>query len=107
MGTPARNRGAPGARGRGRTPHRGARARRHRGPDRGGGDHLSDGTAYRNAPLRDTTGRGRPAGHVHTPVPRFGTADGEVITDEVSERDRAGTAGQVQAIVPEAVAVRP
>jgi pyrrolidone-carboxylate peptidase len=73
----------------------------------GGGDYLSNEIAYRNTLLRDATGRDIPAGHVHTPVPRFGTDDEEVVTDEVLERDRADIVDQVRAIVLEAVAARP
>ncbi|OOC55838.1 pyroglutamyl peptidase [Nocardiopsis sinuspersici] len=72
-----------------------------------GGDYLSNEIAYRNTLLRDATGRDIPAGHVHTPVPRFGTADEEVVTDEAFERDRADIVDQVRAIVLEAVAARP
>ncbi|WP_394353760.1 pyroglutamyl peptidase [Nocardiopsis mwathae] len=72
----------------------------------GGGDYLSNEIAYRNTLLRDATGRDIPAGHVHTPILRFGPHNAGAVTDPVFERDRTRIVEQVDAIVAEAVAHR-
>jgi hypothetical protein len=51
----------------------------------GGGDYLSNESAYRNTLLRDTYGLKIPAGHIHTPVmTRFSAGDEALITDACS-----------------------
>ncbi|MDA2810627.1 pyroglutamyl peptidase [Nocardiopsis sp. RSe5-2] len=69
----------------------------------GGGGYLSNEIAYRNTLLRDTTGRGIPAGHVHTPKLELATDDPSAVTDPDFERDRADITEQLRAIVMAAV----
>ena len=75
----------------------------------GGGDYLSNESAYRNTLLRDTFGLGIPAGHIHTPVmTNFyggtaasggGTRDDNAITDARFEAYRTAIMTQAQRLV--------
>jgi hypothetical protein len=75
----------------------------------GGGDYLSNESAYRNTLLRDTFGLDIPAGHIHTPVmTNFfgGTAstgggkrDDNAITDGRFEAYRTAIVAQAQKLV--------
>lgn len=70
----------------------------------GGGDYLSNESAYRNTLLRDTFGLSIPAGHIHTPVmTNFfggtaatggGTRDDNAITDARFEAYRTAIVAQ-------------
>jgi hypothetical protein len=75
----------------------------------GGGDYLSNESAYRNTLLRDTFGLDIPAGHIHTPVmTNFfggttstggGTRDDNAITDGRFEAYRSAIVAQAQKLV--------
>jgi hypothetical protein len=75
----------------------------------GGGDYLSNESAYRNTLLRDTFGLDIPAGHMHTPVmTNFfggtattgnGTRDDNAITDARFEAYRTAIVTQAQRLV--------
>jgi hypothetical protein len=75
----------------------------------GGGDYLSNESAYRNTVLRDTFGLSIPAGHIHTPVmTNFfggtpttggGTRDDNAITDPRFEAYRTAIVAQGKSLV--------
>ncbi len=75
----------------------------------GGGDYLSNESAYRNTLMRDTFGLDIPAGHIHTPVmTNFfggtattggGTRDDNAITDARFEAYRTAILAQAQRLV--------
>ena len=66
----------------------------------GGGDYLSNESAYRNTLLRDTFGLSIPAGHIHTPVmTRFSTGDNALITDAMFEQYRTSIVQQARNLV--------
>jgi hypothetical protein len=66
----------------------------------GGGDYLSNESAYRNTLLRDVFGLSIPAGHIHTPVmTRFSTGDNALITDAMFEAYRTGIVQQGRNLV--------
>jgi hypothetical protein len=75
----------------------------------GGGDYLSNEIAYRATLLRDRLGLRDvlPGGHVHTPVPQFGTGNTDpatgAVTDSEFVRNRLDIIAQVRAIVAVAV----
>jgi hypothetical protein len=75
----------------------------------GGGDYLSNESAYRNTLLRDTFGLTIPAGHIHVPVmTRFGNGSGNnqntsVITDPTFEAYRDTIVEQTHRLIFEAV----
>lgn len=70
----------------------------------GGGDYLSNESAYRNTLMRDLMGRDIPAGHIHIPVMNFyfdgnsetggGVRDDNAITDEKFEGYRTAIVAQ-------------
>jgi hypothetical protein len=66
----------------------------------GGGDYLSNESAYRNTLMRDVFGLSIPAGHIHTPVmTRFSTGDNALITDAMFEQYRASIVQQARNLV--------
>jgi hypothetical protein len=75
----------------------------------GGGDYLSNESAYRNTLLRDTFGLDIPAGHIHvpvmtnffggTPTTGGGTRDDNAITDARFEAYRTAIVAQGKALL--------
>jgi len=66
----------------------------------GGGDYLSNESAYRNTLLRDIFGLQIPAGHIHTPVmTRFSANHQDLITDAMFEQYRASIVQQARNLV--------
>ncbi len=72
----------------------------------GGGDYLSNESAYRNTLLRDTFGLDIPAGHIHVPVmtnfytaATGGTRDDNAITDGRFEAYRTAIVAQAKKLV--------
>lgn len=66
----------------------------------GGGDYLSNASAYRNTLMRDLFGLSIPAGHIHTPVmTRFGFASNGLITDATFEAHRDAIVAQTRNLV--------
>lgn len=71
----------------------------------GGGNYLSNASAYRNTLMRDLFGLNIPAGHIHTPVmTRFNSGSDGLITDVRFEGLRDGIVAQTRKLV-EAVAM--
>jgi hypothetical protein len=61
----------------------------------GGGDYLSNESAYRNTLMRDVFSLNIPAGHIHTPVmTHFAAADSMLITDAQFEAYRTSIVQQ-------------
>jgi hypothetical protein len=75
----------------------------------GGGDYLSNESAYRNTLLRDTFGLTIPAGHIHVPVmTRFGNGSGNnqntsAITDPTFEAYRDTIVEQTHRLILQAI----
>ncbi|MEV3874973.1 pyroglutamyl peptidase [Streptomyces sp. NPDC049906] len=74
----------------------------------GGGDYLSNEIAYRATLLRDRFGPASlPAGHLHTPVLRFGAGNTDpatgTVTDPEFQRNRQDIVDQVRAVLSVAV----
>lgn len=66
----------------------------------GGGNYLSNESAYRNTLLRDVYNLSIPAGHIHTPImTRFASNSGGKITDSTFEARRAAIVGQARRLV--------
>jgi hypothetical protein len=66
----------------------------------GGGNYLSNESAYRNTLMRDTFGLKIPAGHIHTPVmTHFAAADSMLITDAQFEAYRTAIVQQARNLV--------
>jgi hypothetical protein len=66
----------------------------------GGGNYLSNASAYRNTLLRDTFKLQIPAGHIHTPVmTRFGAGSDGQITDSTFEGRRDAIVAQARNLV--------
>jgi hypothetical protein len=66
----------------------------------GGGDYLSNESAYRNTLMRDIFGLSIPAGHIHTPVmTRFSTGDNALISDAMFEQYRTSIVQQARNLV--------
>ncbi|WP_422095971.1 hypothetical protein [Variovorax sp.] len=66
----------------------------------GGGNYLSNASAYRNTLMRDTFGLAIPAGHIHTPVMTyFGTGSDGKITDATFEGYRDSIVAQARNLV--------
>lgn len=66
----------------------------------GGGNYLSNASAYRNTLLRDTFKLNIPAGHIHTPVmTRFGAGSDGKITDATFEGFRDSIVAQGRNLV--------
>lgn len=66
----------------------------------GGGNYLSNESAYRNTLLRDTMGLSIPAGHIHTPIMNhFAAGNNGKISDEVFESWREAIVEQGKQLV--------
>ncbi|WP_269759088.1 hypothetical protein [Variovorax sp. E3] len=66
----------------------------------GGGNYLSNASAYRNTLMRDTFKLGIPAGHIHTPVmTQFGSGSDAKITDATFEGRRDAIVAQARNLV--------
>lgn len=66
----------------------------------GGGNYLSNASAYRNTLMRDTFKLNIPAGHIHTPVmTSFGTGSNGKITDQTFEDRRDAIVMQARNLV--------
>jgi hypothetical protein len=66
----------------------------------GGGNYLSNASAYRNTLLRDTFKLQIPAGHIHTPIMTyFGTGSDGKITDATFEGYRDSIVAQARNLV--------
>ena len=66
----------------------------------GGGDYLSNESAYRNTLLRDTFGLAIPAGHIHTPImSRFDPSNLYNVTDASFEAWRSAIVTQARTLV--------
>lgn len=66
----------------------------------GGGDFLSNASAYRNTLMRDVFGLKIPAGHIHTPVmSTFGPGSNGLITDSTFESYREALIAQTRNLI--------
>ena len=66
----------------------------------GGGNYLSNASAYRNTLMRDTFKLNIPAGHIHTPVmTAFGSGSDSKITDATFEGRRDAIVAQARNLV--------
>lgn len=73
----------------------------------GGGDYLSNESAYRATLLRDVMGLTIPAGHIHTPVmTRFDAGNDSAITDATYEAYRSAIVQQGRLLVIEVAKTR-
>ncbi|MEJ7137664.1 hypothetical protein [Amphibiibacter pelophylacis] len=66
----------------------------------GGGNYLSNASAYRNTLMRDAFGLNIPAGHIHTPImTRFSSDSDDLITDATFESYRDSIVSQGSNII--------
>lgn len=66
----------------------------------GGGNYLSNESAYRNTLLRDVYNLSIPAGHIHTPImTEFAFGSGSKITDSTFEARRTSIVGQARRLI--------